>query len=546
MKNKKWICFLTAILALSMLFSACVPGDQESDGSQTANTSEATDTTVAGDDTTEKPSITVPAADSKLPSINIESKDSVFALREGLPFCFEDIAAHTADGGVCMQDGILFADSYIVAGMFDFNHSENNGEILLESENSKITMKADSNSVSVDGTSYSFTTTYSSNGRVMVDVKMFASMFGYKYSYDSNGNTHYIFNDESKLTEDVKNEFSERFDLYRDVVYNYDDVECDNTGVGNYKAVDPAERLVGIAYTTWFYSGSKWNKGATWSLPLDGKYLSTRREVIYRHGIQLRDAGVDFVFVDWSNNTNYDPATMSHLADFKTIEGATDRLFEVWSEIPNAPKICIFVGPGHSGIESVQNGNHQKKVDQVWKNYVEKYPDLYFNYLGKPFLLCYGATPTAYTGTPSTIWDDSRFTVRWMTGYVGQQSGLINERTLRGTYWSWEERGAQTYTVNDGKVEAVTVSASTRAQGEPGDASYIPAAERLDGATFKKQFQRAMNLGAGIAVITTWNEWSVGEQPSVEVSRDIEPSEAFGTFYYDLMREQIKKFKGQI
>ena len=67
-----------------------------------------------------------------------------------------------------------------------------------------------------------------------------------------------------------------------------------------------------------------------------------------------------------------------------------------------------------------------------------------------------------------------------------------------------------------------------------------------NGLTLKKQFQRANDLGAGMVILVSWNEWSTGEQPSVEVSKDLEPSEIHGTFYYDLLCEQIKKFKGQI
>ena len=46
----------------------------------------------------------------------------------------------------------------------------------------------------------------------------------------------------------------------------------------------------------------------------------------------------------------------------------------------------------------------------------------------------------------------------------------------------------------DGVVEAVTCSAATRAQGAP----YIPESGRENGKTLKRQFQRAMDLGASI------------------------------------------------
>lgn len=342
----------------------------------------------------------------------------------------------------------------------------------------------------------------------------------------------------------------DRFELYRDVVYNYDRVECDQTGVGRFDSYDPSERMVGVAYTTWHRPQTRWGGTATWDLPLYGAYTSNDPEVIYRHGVQLRDAGVDFVFVDWSNNTEYDPATMSATRpDFRMIEEATDMLFDIWATIEGAPKICIFVGPGHNGPKTIDSGDHQRKVDQVYNDYVNNpnRKDMYFYYLDKPLLLCYGATPTQYTATPAQMWNDTRFTVRWMTGYVGQQADLFNASDLSSrNYWSWEERGAQTYAVYNRTVEAVTVTAATRAQGKEGDEGYIPAAGRENGATFKRQFQRACDLGAKFAIIVSWNEWTTGEQPSLEVSKDLEPSVTYGTFYYDLLREQIKKFKGQV
>ncbi len=469
----------------------------------------------------------------------------VYALRPGLPFGFRELGAYTADGGIEMREGILFADSSIVAGMFDFIHIRERDTHTLTRPGATVVLCADTDAISINGVTCDFTTTYWKDGSVMVDVKAFASMLGYGSAYDEARDTHYILTDPENLTEGKKNMFDERYELYRDVVYNYDDVECDNTGVGKFEAVAPEDRLVGMAYSTWHTTNLTWGK-STWGTPLHGDYTSDDRDTIYRHGVLLAEAGVDFVYVDWSNNTNYDPATMSHMIDFRTIETSTDLLFEIWSKIPGAPKICFLVGPGHSGISSVQNGNHQKKVDQIWRDYIEKYPDMYFQYEGKPLLICYAATPTQYGARPTNAWSDARFTVRWMTGYVAQQN-LHNPATMSSRmYWSWEERGIQTYTTLNGRVETVTVSPATRSQGREGDANYIPAAGRQNGATFKRQFQRAMNLGAGMVLLISWNEWHIGEQPSPEISRDLEPSVEHGTFYYDLMREQIRKYKGLI
>jgi hypothetical protein len=49
-----------------------------------------------------------------------------------------------------------------------------------------------------------------------------------------------------------------------------------------------------------------------------------------------------------------------------------------------------------------------------------------------------------------------------------------------------------------------------------------------------------------MVILVSWNEWWTVEQPSVEVSKDLEPSAAHGTYYYDLLCEQIKKYKGLV
>lgn len=474
--------------------------------------------------------------------------EKVFAFSSDVPYAFCEKEQFLAGQNNSVWSELYYADAEMLAKMFGFDANRSGDVLTLTKDGVDVVFEAGKATVDVEGKTYVFPTTVKQGDTLMIPVVNFVSMMG--YCAETQDRILYIAGNQALLGEEAKNAMKDRFDLYRDVVYNYDDVECDQTGVGGrYKTVAPSDRLVGVAYSTWHQSARSWGTG-TWDIPLYGGYVSNDPEVIYRHGVQLRDAGVDFVFVDWSNNTEYDPTTMSATRpDFRMIEEATDMLFDIWATIEGAPKICIFVGPGHNGPGTITNGAHQKKVDQVYNDYVNNpaRKDMYFCYLNKPLLICYGATPTQYGETPATLWDDDRFTVRWMTGYVGQQSNLFNATTLASPrYWSWEERGAQTYAVYGGYVEAVTITAATRAQGKEGDEGYIPAAGREDGATLKRQFQRASDLGARFAIVVSWNEWTTGEQPSPEISKDMEPSVIHGTFYYDLLREQIKKFKGLV
>ena len=570
MKKKPLCGILAALLLFTSAAVACTGGTTTDDtsgdtgGATQAATQAATDgetsvTTDIPQSTEPTPETEAETAPETEPPIEIkvpaykdvgltlspeDTADTLTELRVGYTYLLSDNRQILCGYPITQTEGILLMDVAAVATLFGFTYAEDETTATLQTDVATLIFTLDKDTVNVNGTDYPFPTVVRRGGCTLIAVEYVARWLG--YTLQAEGDSVYVASNPSILTKERIQDMKDRYQLYQDVVYNYDDVEADQTGVGRFEKTPYEDRLVGIAYTTWHSpTFTKWGSG-TWDLPLDGIYSSDDRDVIYKHGILLRDAGIDFVFVDWTNNTDYDPETMrDKRSDFRMIEEATDVLFEVWSTIEGAPKICIFAGPGHNGPGSVSNGNHQKKVDQIWRDYVEKYPDLYFQYEGKPLLMCYGATPNQYGARPS--WTDDRYTVRWVTGYVGQQGGLYEARILKSrSFWSWEERGAQTYTVVDGRVECITCTAASRAQSEEGASDYIPAYGRKEGFTLKQQFQRANDLGAGIVLLVSWNEWTTGEQPSVEISKDLEPSQVHGTFYYDLLCQQIKKFKGQI
>ncbi|MGN6506220.1 MAG: hypothetical protein ACTHM6_11715 [Tepidisphaeraceae bacterium] len=314
----------------------------------------------------------------------------------------------------------------------------------------------------------------------------------------------------------------------------------------DYTPAPPAERQVGVAYTTWHVTPNWTN---TWGKPLLGFYQSDDRKVIDQHAAWLADAGVDFIWVDWSNDIKYHRDPSKPNPTFDMIEGATGALFDEYADLRAAgkktPNISIFAGVTGSP-EAVQNGRLQRKADQIYHHYVAnpRYAPLVEQYLGKPLLVVYVNTPSPFqTGVPA--WKDDRFTVRWMTGYVTEQSSLRTpDLVSKFGYWSWEDRGPQTFSVYGGHTEAMVVTAATRQQGQPGGGrGYIAAASRDNGKTFLREWARARSVGPHFATVVSWNEWHRGEQPTAEISKDIEPSVEFGTKYLDLLKQQIALFK---
>jgi hypothetical protein len=301
-----------------------------------------------------------------------------------------------------------------------------------------------------------------------------------------------------------------------------------------------SERLVGIGYQTWFPPQS-WDKA--WDEPLLGRYDSGNERVIRQHAEWLKGAGVDFVWIDWSNNLTAGPGREDLLA----IEWATRRVFDVYASMPAAsqPKISIFLGcPDQS--EAVTNGAMTRKADQVYATFITnpRYRPLVQNYLGKPLLAIYVGTPapTQFRRT-LPLWDDERFTVRWMTGFLDDQPELITlDGRSRLGYWSWWDRSPQTFAVDpsDDVPEAMVVTAAY-----PGRAGWDgpDTRGRRGGATFREQWARARAVGPRVVVVNSFNEWVANEEHDPERSNDLEPSRTWGTAYLELLTEEIARFK---
>lgn len=295
--------------------------------------------------------------------------------------------------------------------------------------------------------------------------------------------------------------------------------------------------LVGLAYNT-----IQKNWGEAWGTPTLGRYSADDKKVIEQHARWISDAGVDFIFLGWSNDLPYLPGCHCR-PDMERLEEATYTLFDTWKDLARHPKIAIMIGfPFRDQRTAAVDGRLQRKADQVYQDFIankERAP-LYEFYEGKPLLIVYTGTPTPYPrGLPP--WNDPRFTVRYMTGFVTEQPDLLGpDRVSKFGYWSWEDRGPQTYTIENGKPEVMTVTAAWR-EAKRG---HVPARSRMGGATFIDEWARAREKGVKLALVVSWNEWTKAEQINAEAGKDLEPSDEFGDFYLKLLKAQIAEFKG--
>jgi hypothetical protein len=86
----------------------------------------------------------------------------------------------------------------------------------------------------------------------------------------------------------------------------------------------------------------------------------------------------------------------------------------------------------------------------------------------------------------------------------------------------------------------MTIVAAWRGDGR----NHIPPQGRRNGQTFIEGWARARRTGPRFVLAGTFNEWAnPSEEPSAEVSKDLEPSRIFGRKYLDLLTTEAAAFK---
>lgn len=340
--------------------------------------------------------------------------------------------------------------------------------------------------------------------------------------------------------------------------------------------VDPSATRIGIFYNTWHCVASADNPAGDpvrdisevlagrqswgpvgsfhwWDEPAAGYYCLARNdELLARHATMLRDAGIDFVFVDVTNHAYVDGRSDRTRA---MILEPMERLLAVWSTVVGAPRVVPWVPLPAAGTDP-----SQYTVDALLEM-LGRHPGMQFEYLGRPLVLV--------TENAVHVTDEAKFAALSATCTLRRMWGLLADG---GPTWSFLQRCRRDPTeaarcdqrsaVLDGGIEQIPIGAAYQQTYM----SLPTATPKHRGLTFRRQFETLLrNPDVPIATITGWNEWIAQRQPcgadpscpcatypsgcfldqwDVERSRDLEPgTNEMGDYYYRLLADCISLFR---
>jgi hypothetical protein len=263
--------------------------------------------------------------------------------------------------------------------------------------------------------------------------------------------------------------------------------------------------------------------------------------VLRRHAQLLADAGIDVLIFDTTNAKWYPEVYLALCEVFADVRKSGGR----------TPQIAFMVNTkaGKTATE-IYHELYQKKL----------YRDLWFNWQGKPLMIC---DPEKADAEVKKV-----FTLRrahWP---------FTMENTKNA--WHWEATYPQPYGFTDDpkKPEQVNVSVAQNLRADNGKVENMSSGDARGrsfhdgkqniapgsvdrGGNFAEQWQRAFELSPPFVMVTGWNEWTAGrwirpgqpilfvDQYNEEFSRDIEPMlGGHGDNYYWQLIANVRRYKG--
>lgn len=289
-----------------------------------------------------------------------------------------------------------------------------------------------------------------------------------------------------------------------------------------------------------------------WDRPAAGYYCPSENDALLRqHAEMLRDAGIQFVFLDATNHPH-----VGSLDCMGMILNPLDRLLAVWSQVAGAPRVVPWVPVIEPDTDPGKN-----TIDAMLSR-IGAYPGMHFQFAGKPLVLV--TENSVFPVNAAKFAElEKTYTVRKMWGVFADP----------GPEWSFMQRCEespldpapcnQRLTIRNSAIEQITVATAYQADYMSNTTTATP---KHQGRTFRKQFETVLNNPmAPIATFTGWNEWIAqrqrcGQHPScdcakypdgcfidtwdIEFNRDIEPADnEMGDYYYRLLKSCISLFR---
>jgi hypothetical protein len=328
--------------------------------------------------------------------------------------------------------------------------------------------------------------------------------------------------------------------------YNMTEFLKTHPGFKDFNAFPPG----GPNHPTWY-----------WAEPLFGYYSSKDPWVIRKHLAMLADAGVDFLFLDYTNGSIYDDE----------LKALLDVSSELVAKGVAVPRLVFFL-----------NHEPEWKIEALYKTWYRpgKFDDRWFRWAGKPLMMAPMPTDSTKLKDPSLLPAIQAF-------FTFRPTWAFQDAAKEPTKWRFMDdlKGAgmiRPALGPDGKPEQIVVNKST---GGPiwnnmtsGAVSTYPghvpvyndqwlSSENAKGLFFQYMWENALKSPAPILLVTGWNEWtaSVWETPGVvmlgrktvkgqghivdefnqDFNRDLEPMKGgYGDDYYYQFVANMRRYKG--
>jgi len=245
---------------------------------------------------------------------------------------------------------------------------------------------------------------------------------------------------------------------------------------------------VGTWFTVWWTAeGAKtfdhWTQ-ENWTRvkPVDYGYYSSGDEHYLTHVLlRMKALGIDFIALDDTNG---------HWNDFGLIAENMASVFNVADRLgAMAPKVAVCSGgPLRDGDMQEQ----RRELDAYYEKFVQKHPDAFFNWKGKPLVVMYLA------GAAGRRIEDDRFTIRYGTGLATWQN-LTRDTDVFKTQgnWAW---------VFDLQNPGSEVMGAQPGYNKAHQGSSMKFVERKSGAHYIDQWLAAIKQNPEVILIPSYND----------------------------------------